>query len=165
MRFRSDGRIIELARSPIGLAVIMITIVVLVGLVVLSVTRLNTGSREIVKEYDAVAEEEVYYAPPTNGTNSEEIVRYVGTFELLMKNGVTPAQYVEFKNAMVGYAEANGIDLKRVSYVDGSFKKEIECLYEFGVVLNENGALLNVKIDATTDCGGTTGLKIMIDKG
>ena len=164
MQSRNNRRITELLRSPVGLLVVILVVAALVGLVVMSVMRFTRGNENIEASYDAVAEDEVYTAPVTNGRDSAEIVRYIGTFELLMKNGVTPEQYVVFKDAMVGYAEENGVDLKRVSYVEGSFNKTSECLYDMKVVLNEGYGLLDVKIDATTDCGGTKGLKIIINK-
>lgn len=163
MLYRNE-RLKEFLHTPLGIGTVIIVGVILLILIILSVVQVSTGSNEIRAEYDPASGEEVYFAPATNGAESEDIVRYVGFFDLFRKNNVTPEQYVSFQKAMEEYAEKAGVNLTRVSYVKDSLYIEGTCKYNLNAVLNVDEVLLDVVMDASENCEGTDGLKINISE-
>ncbi|MBR3132408.1 hypothetical protein IKG33_03315 [Candidatus Saccharibacteria bacterium] len=163
MPYRNE-KLKEFLRTPLGMGTAIIASIVLLVLIIFSIVQVGTGSNEIRAEYDPASEEEVYFAPATNGAESEDIVRYVGFFDLFRKNNVTPEQYVNFQNTMEEYAKNAGIYLTRVSYVKDSLYIEGTCKYNLDAVLNVDEVLLNVVMDASENCEGTDGLKIKISE-
>ena len=165
---QSQNKVVKLKEfigTPIGLITIVIIIILIISFIVLFIHGITPHrSEEITAEYDEAAKQEVYFAPSTNGSESEDVVRYVGLFDILMKNNVTPAQYVTLQNSISTFALENNINLTRVSYVDDSLFLSAQCKYNFDIALNEEQNYLNVTLDATKDCTGTDDLIINIER-
>lgn len=149
MSFRnSENKFIELLRTPVGIAMLLGVIGVVVIIVVFLVTIFsgNTQEPQVPSEVDPASGEVIYLFPPTDGPYNEPI--FIG-FGILMKNGMTERQFQLFKDTMNKYAEANNIALIRVSYLKDSYHLKASYVFDFDVVLNVDGEELAVEVDSS----------------
>lgn len=142
----------EFLRTPVGLGLALLVMLLIGALVFFSVKRMTGGGRNDSEEateafFDEVSGEYVRIYPPTDGVANDKVI-YVG-FSELTRNGVSADLYSLFRSVIQEYASENGIDLVRVSYVKGSYRLVASYVFDFEVVLNENGERLAVRLDSS----------------
>lgn len=146
---RKKEEIKVLLKSPVTIFFIVVVLVcVIIILVIVFGQKTQPQIEEgVYYEYDPASQENVAFGPPT-GAEMDEGPRYVG-FSELVKNGMTPSQYLVFKKAISNYAESNEISLTRVSYLKDSLVLTGSYVFDFTAVLNVDEVYLKVRADSS----------------
>ena len=165
MSFRNkESKILELLRTPPGLAIAFCCVGFIVVITFLLIRSLSgqTHKPEVPSELDPASGETLYLYPytddPPNGP------AYIG-FETLSKNGLTPSQFQVFKKTIESYAKENSIDLTRVSYLKDSYKLRASYVFDFKIVLNIDETELKVEVDSSKGWKDVLGAKVTIWQG
>lgn len=167
MLFHDDKilRIKEFIKSPIGAGLSLVIILVLIGLIVATIIGTDGGKYDEdyywFAEMDPASGREIWFGSPTNG-KAVDPVRYVGFDKSLIDNGVTPEQYLIFRSAIEKYAEENGIELSRVSYLKDSYSLKASYVFDFKIVLNIDQKTLHIILDSSTGWKNILGASVTI---
>ena len=111
--------------------------------------------------YDPASRTYVNTMPATNGDDGLDEPVYVG-LEVLIRSGMTAAQYNVLKAALKGYAAENDINLKRVSYLHNSYSLAGLYVFDFSVVLNVDDLVLKVRADSSQGLKDILGMKVFM---
>lgn len=167
---RDSGKykVLEFIKSPLG-AILTLGIVVLLALLI-AVTVMKVSEGSVNNDYywysevDPASGTEVWFGSPTGGDGADEVT-YAG-FDTVLDGGVTPEQYLVFRDAVKKYAELNDIELKRISYVKDSYKLQASYVFKFDIVLNIDEIKLGVVIDSSVGWKNINGMFVkLLDDG
>lgn len=163
---RDSGKykLLEFIKSPLGAILVLGIVVLLVLLVAVTIMKISESSINDdyywYSEVDPASGTEVWFGSPTGGDGVDEIT-YAG-FDTVLSNGVTPAQYSVFRDAVKEYAELNDIELKRISYVKDSYRLQASYVFRFDIVLNIDGIKLGVIIDSSAGWKNINGMFVKL---
>ncbi len=140
-------KIISFIKSPFFVAACLF-LIILIGLIIVSIINNKTSMENgVYYEYDPASQEEVAFGPPT-GAGIAVGPTYVG-FSAVLNNGMTADQYTVFRSAVEKYAELEGIQLERVSYLKDSYNLAGLYIFDFDIVLNIDETLLKARVDSS----------------
>ena len=143
----NNNRLREVLRTPTGLGLLAILVIIVFILVFFSIRRLidERNNNEVVAEYDPASGEYIAIDATDGGDISD--IYFVG-FDEAIRSGVGFGQYSVFTKSAEEYAAENNIDLSRVSYLNDSLKMPASNVFEFYMVLNIDQETLKVRIDS-----------------